>query len=152
MIQKFEGVRLAKLYAFVTLSLMVHQILATTLPVLESPATHNGAYYKIWTDEQCPNLGQGSKYSIEDCKSSCRVHPSLKCTAINWRSNPKECVLRDCPRPVPNPTWEYKNYRGYIVSHSPGSTIGYLTKGPFSLIWTRIKKWKPTGLQNCLPF
>ena len=99
-------------------------------------ATSTRAYYEIWNDEQCPKLGQGSSNSVGDCESDCIEHPNLTRTAINWRVEPKECVLRACPRPVQNPTWIYKNYRGYLVTHFPGSTLGYLDKGPFSNIWT----------------
>jgi hypothetical protein len=69
-----------------------------------------GPYDKIWTDEQCPNLGQGSTNGIlQDCKDACHLNP--KCNAVNFSSY--DCLLRACPRPIPTPKWKYKEYKGY---------------------------------------
>ena len=97
-----------------------------------SPTDH-GPYDKIWTDDQCTNLGRGSKVrKLKNCEYSCLVTP--KCTAISY--SPSDCVLRGCPIPIPRPKWKHLNYKGYTVLRYPGSTTDPLSQGPFDQIWT----------------
>ena len=95
-----------------------------------------GPFEKLWSDEQCPNIGQGPKTGkLHDCEDKCLGTPT--CTAIHFSpKSPKDCVLRACPKPVPKPTWKHKNYKGYTVIRYPGYNTRPLTKGPFDKIWT----------------
>ena len=81
-----------------------------------------GPFEKLWSDEQCPNIGQGPKTGkLQDCEDKCLGTPT--CTAIHFSSkSPKDCVLRACPTPVPKPTWKYKNYKGYTVTTGKDKT------------------------------
>ena len=74
-------------------------------------------YGKIWTNGQCTNLGT-HYVNLEDCQKACMK--KLSCTAIDF--GPNHCILMACPRPIPDPSKKYKDFKGYIIK--PGTT-GY---------------------------
>jgi len=68
-----------------------------------------GPTAKIWSDDECANIGIHSGKSLEECKDICDT--TAGCTAMNFKDT--TCVLRECTLPVPTPINDYGEWRGY---------------------------------------
>ena len=76
-----------------------------------------GPTSKIWSDNQCRNVGRWflaagiqKAYSIHECQEACQK--TEDCTAINFKKS-NDCVLRACTLPVPTPIESNHGYEGY---------------------------------------
>ncbi|CAL4134371.1 unnamed protein product, partial [Meganyctiphanes norvegica] len=86
---------------------------------------YKGPHGKIWTDSQCTRLGWHSSNDLMDCMDKCSQHPD--CYAFNYRDG-KDCFLRNCPLPIPEPSLELDGYNGYSLNPGVGECPGYFTK------------------------
>jgi hypothetical protein len=69
------------------------------------------SYSNVWTNDQCPNLGNYSDImSSADCQAKCVATDS--CTAVNYDPVEKWCILRKCETGV-QPTGTVGSYVGY---------------------------------------
>jgi len=71
---------------------------------------------KIWTDTQCPNLGDFSISGRVQCQGFCKLKKMDGCTAINYSSFYQACSLRKCGNVVPPPEWDKELYDGYYFT------------------------------------
>lgn len=65
----------------------------------------------LWNDWQCPNLGIHVAEVLQRCKTLCQE--TEQCNAVNYNAANHDCILRDCPRPIPTPIWSVPGYLGY---------------------------------------
>ena len=75
-------------------------------------------FEKVWSDEQCPNIGIRSGITLEECQRDCGQDGF--CTAINYSPTVTDgsCVLRKCGNEVPLPAETYgSGYKGYGYPH-----------------------------------
>lgn len=79
---------------------------------------------QIFTDPQCPNIGNIPGLSIADCKTKCDATPD--CSAINVADAGNYCVLRACPLPVPSPLGTPAQSTGWKSYHKDWSTSQYM--------------------------
>ena len=78
----------------------------------------------IWNQPPCPFLKKATNMGLDECKTFCEN--TSGCTAINFNSGQRKCVLRECAIPVPPPAWNYgRGYKGYYTTQG---TIKEYTK------------------------
>jgi len=77
-----------------------------------------------FSDSDCPNLNQGEKGSLENCKAFCLEEPD--CTAFNYDNSSTYCTLRGCKLPVDPPTVDASaTFDGYWHSSTGSCRLGF---------------------------
>lgn len=92
-----------------------------------------GPNSKIWKDSECPNIGVQNS-TLEQCKETC--DKTQGCTAINYGTTSKNCILRKCPPEGKEPSWSLTSYQGYSVY--PTTYNPSLDKGIYNVITPKI--------------
>ena len=71
-----------------------------------------------FSDSECSKLNPGISGSVENCKAFCLEQKDPRCTAFNYDSSSKNCVLLGCKLPVVPPAKNVApTYDGYW--HAP---------------------------------
>ena len=73
----------------------------------------SSALAKVWSDNQCTFGGRKDTKDLSTCKSTCEA--KHVCTAVNFNPNRAVCFLRLCKLPIPSPTWDHGQFRGYHI-------------------------------------
>lgn len=75
-------------------------------------------YYKntkIFSDDDCPNIGSFDSQSLDSCKKFCDA--DARCTGFNIQNDVEDgnkyCALRACNPPNKPPSWDYPGFVSY---------------------------------------
>lgn len=97
-------------------SLLVVVYIPVVAPLRREPPAWSGPYALVYSDAQCPNVGNHGQTSVSGCKVLCEVKPG--CDAFNYGEG--GCSLRACPaNQLSNPSWADPHTTSYRMASAP---------------------------------